>query len=271
MTTERTNTKSTHHNYRALLMIGSLIAIVPAIACTNKSKPTSQKSLAGEVRPAVMEVASTPAVKPASMEVVEKAQTPVKPALKPLTFKSRDYGVSFVYPWQYTFLNAKIVAKDETRHPKSDGNDGQFTLARVEIPKGFYADTDLDSAYFTLSLNEDLDEQGCAASISPDKNGEIQNETINGATFRWSEKENGGHGSASKVRNYTTFANDTCYEVEMGVKTQSDGLSRELDPDQVMRRLNAILKTVEIKQAAKTPAAPQLKSSAEPKPLEPQN
>jgi len=274
MKSGKTNSQPTIHNRRALLLLGTLATVLAAVACTNEPKPStsSEKPVSAIVRPAAMETAAAPVVKPASAAVTEKAPPAEKPAAKPITFKSRDYGVSFVYPWQYTSLNAKTVAKgDESLRPKPDGSDSQFTLARIEIPKGFYADTDLKNAYFTLSLNQDIAEQDCVASVSPDKNGEVQNESINGVNFRWTEMEDGGRGRANKIRNYVSFTNDTCYEVEMGVKTESDGISREVDPAQVMRRLNAILKTVEIKSSTDKTAAPQLKSSVEPKPLVPQN
>ncbi len=274
MKSDKTNSQTTKNNRRALLLLGTIATVLVAVACTNKPKAStsSEKPVGAMVRPAALETSAIPAAKTASTEVTEKASPSEKPAVKPITFKSRDYGVSFVYPWQYTFLNAKTVAKgDESLRPKPDGNDSQFTLARIEIPKGFYSETDLKTAYFTLSLNQDIAEQDCVTSVSPDKNGEVQNQSINGVNFRWMETESGGHGSANKVRDYVTFANDTCYEVEMGVKTESDGLAREVNPDQVMRRLNAILKTVEIKSSAENTAAPQLKSSAEPKPLGPKN
>jgi len=274
MKSGKTNSQTTKHNRRAILLLGTIATLLAAVACTNKPKPStsSEKLVGAMVRPATMETSATPVVKPASAEVTEKVSQLEKPATKPITFKSRDYGVSFVYPWQYTFLNAKTVAKgDESLRPKPDGSDSQFTLARIEIPKGFYADTDLKNAYFTLSLNQDIAEQDCVSSVGPDQNGEVKNESINGVNFRWTEIENGGRGRANKVRNYVSFANDTCYEVEMGVKTESDGISREVDPDQVMRRLNAILKTVEIKSSTEKTPTPQLKSSAEPKPLVPQN
>ena len=274
MKSSKTNSQTTKHNRRAVLLLGTIATLLAAVACTNKPKPStsSEKPVGAMVRPVAMETSTAPVAKLASAEITEKASPAERPAAKPITFKSRDYGVSFVYPWQYTFLNAKTVAKgDESFRPKPDGSDSQFTLARIEIPKGFYADTDLKNAYFTLSLNQDIGEQDCVALTGPDKNGEVRNESINGVNFRWTEMENGGRGRASKVRNYVSFANDTCYEVEMGVKTESDGISREVDPDQVMRRLNAILKTVVIQSSTDKTAAPQLKSSAEPKPLVPQN
>ena len=139
MKSSKTNSPTTNHNRRALLLLGTIATLLAAVACTNKPKPStsSEKPVGAMVRPVAMETSATPIVKPASAEVSEKTSLAEKPAAKPITFKSRDYGVSFVYPWQYTFLNAKTVAKgDESFRPKPDGSDSQFTLARIEIPKG---------------------------------------------------------------------------------------------------------------------------------------
>jgi hypothetical protein len=173
-------------------------------------------------------------------------------------YKSRDYGVSFVYPWQYSFVSAKAVATgDASLRPKSDGHDGQFTLARIDVPKGFYSDTDYESGYFTLSLNQTLNQQECESSLGAAKDGKVATDTINGNEFRWIESDSGGHGSATKLREYVTFTSGTCYEVEMGVKTKNgDGLAREVNPDKVLGRLDAILRTVEIEPAEST-AAPE--------------
>src|SRR5262249_8550609 len=177
--------------------------------------------------------------------------------------KSRDFGVSFLYPWQYAFVSAKTVANgDSSLRPKSDGHEGQFTLARIEIPKGFYSHTDYESGYFTLSLNQDLNQQECESTLSPGKDSKVESDTINGVEVRWSETDRGGGGHAAKLRQYVTFNNGTCYEVEMGVKTANDdGLAREVDPDQVLRRLDAILRTVKILPGAESPAPAELKSS----------
>ena len=269
-----TNTRSMNLSRRAAILLGTIAALLITVACTEKPKPSvvAEKPVSAMVRPAALNTSTPEIAKPISIEAANTTSPSAKPAVKPVTFKSRDYGVSFTYPWQYAYVNAKTLANGSASLlPKPDGSDGQFTLARVEIPKGFYADSDLKSAYFMLTLNQDIGEQDCAASIQPDQKGEIQNDVIKGVTFRWSESETGGHGSASKVRNYATFANDTCYEVETGVITGSDGLVKEVDPDQVMRRLSAILKTVEIKTSTDGASATQLKSSADPKPLGPKN
>ena len=190
---------------------------------------------------------------------------PVKIATpKQITYKSRDYGVSFVYPWQYSFITAKRIANDVDLQPKFDGDDGQFTLARMEIPKGFYPDTDFERGYFTLSLNQDISEEQCSSALGTGNDGKVKKETINGVEFEWVETEVSGGGSAAKLRDYVSFVNGACYEVELGVKTQNEqGLAREVDHDQVMRRLEGMLKTVNIVNAAEKPATQQVVSSVE--------
>ena len=243
-------------NRRAVILLGTLAALVATLACS--SKPSKQAvsspvSSSPTVKPVALSTV-VPVVSQPSTEVVKpKKSDPVKSG----NFMSRDYGVSFHYPWQYAFLNARAMAHgDASLKPKSDGHDGQFTLARVEIPQGFYPDTDFESGYFTLSLNENLDEQGCQQTLSPAKDAKLDTVSIQGQDFHWIETSTAGHGEASVVRNYVSFENGTCYEIEMGVKTANkDGMARELNPDLVMSRLDSILQTVKIVPATEQPAS----------------
>ncbi len=245
---------------RALAALGALAVLIITLACSTSSTPAVQaaqpaaaRSLQNPVAPAPTPAAAGQAGAAAADKAGQMKQSaPVKAAAQPVAFRSRDYGVSFTYPWQYTRLSARTVAGNADLRPRTDGTDGQVTLARVEIPKGYYPDTDFERGYFTLSLNQDLNEQQCQASLG---DGKAQAETINGVEYRWVENDSGGRGSAAKVRNYAAFINGTCYEVELGVRTSNpDGLARELDPDQVMGRLDAILRTVEIMPALQTAA-----------------
>lgn len=243
-------------NDRALILIGVVAALAATFACSsngskrveNPSKPITSPMVRPAsmqtVEPAVTQPAPTPAVP------VKKTSSPKSvPATKVMTYKSRDYGVSFAYPWQYGFASGRTLVKDDSSE-KSDGDDGEFTLARVEIPKGYYPGTDFDSGYLTLSLNQNVDEQGCQAQVTPAKDGKVETDTINGVEFRWVETDEGGHGSSARVRNYAAFTGGACYQVEMGVKTRNDrGMAREVNVDSVMSRLDGVLKTVEIAPA----------------------
>jgi hypothetical protein len=262
---------TSNHTVRAAMLLSALALAVSTTACSRAvgaaNSPTSTKTSSSAVTP---ETAVT-GIKPAVAAGGEKTATSSTPRTSNV-YKSRDYGVSFVYPWQYTFVSAKGVATgDASLRPKSDGHDGQVTLARIEIPKGFYSDTDFESGYFTLSLNQTLDQQACESLLGVAKDGKPATDTINGAEFRWMETESGGHGSASKTRQYVTFTSGTCYEVEMGVKTKNgDGLAREVNPDKVLGRLDAILKSMKIQPAESTSAAEEESSTAGPVSASPQ-
>lgn len=253
----------------AVLVIG-----LTTVACMSKpaSKASSSAQRAATLRPAAMRTAAPVVAHPAVALIVDKTpEKKEKPSPnKLLTYRSRDYGISFQYPWQYTITGARSIANgDATLHAVSDGYAGQITLARVDVPRGFYAETNFDTGYFMLSLNPKIDQQECESQLGLAKDGKVLTDTINGVEFRWREGESGGHGQSSKVRQYVVFKNDTCYELELGVKTSNaDGLARDVNPDQVLRRLDTILRTVNIKDAEKpeaevktsiavVPAAPQ--------------
>jgi hypothetical protein len=255
--------------FGAAILLGTLA--VTTVACSTKSKPTmslsssSSMPASASLRPAVLQTGVPVVEQPAPAAASKRTST--KPsAAKSIVYRSRDYGVSFVYPWQYSFVNARAVADgDDSLRPKSDGHDGQFTLARVEIPKGFYSDTDYESGYFTLSLNQDLNQQECESALNPGNDAKL--ETINGVEFRWVETDSGGRGQAAKLRRYVNFTNGTCYELELGVKTSNDdGLAREVNPDQVLRRLDGILRTVKILPSTEKPAVAE-SPKAEPAPV----
>lgn len=250
-------------NRRAVILLGTLAALVATLACSSKpgkQAVSSAVSQSATLKPVALSTVVPVASQPERESVKPKRLDPVKGG----DFRSRDYGVSFHYPWQYAFLNARAVANsDAALRPKSDGHDGQFTLARVEIPQGFYPDTDFESGYFTLSLNENLNEQECQQTLSAAKDAKLDTVSIQGQDFHWIETSSSGHGQTSTVRNYVAFENGTCYEVEMGVKTANqNGMARELDPEMVMNRLDSILQTVKIVPATEQPAPAVVENSA---------
>src|SRR3954465_8531555 len=213
------------HIARKLVLLGTLAGIVATVACSKHSTQpmASSQAVTGHSPPAALETVVSVPPQPKNMSA-SKPTSPVKPSgAKTITYRSRDYGVSFVYPWQYAYVSARTIANsDATLRPESDGYESQITLARVEIPKGFYPDTNFESGYFALSLNANLDEDDCHATLGLGKDGQVKQEIINGMEFRWNELDSGARGNASKVRNYVRFANDTCYEVEMAVKTKNE-------------------------------------------------
>ncbi len=234
-----------------LILLGTLASLFATVACSHQAKPklTSSDPQGPQFRPAVLQSSELASQQPAPVVVSKKTKSNVKPsASKMFLYRSRDYGISFEYPWQYAFVSAKAVADaDSALRPKSDGHDGQFTLARVDIPKGFYSDTDFQSGYFAVSLNHELTAEQCNAVLTPTEDSPLNTISINDVEFRWTENDTGGHGEANRVRQYVTFTNGVCYELELGVKTSNQkGLAREVNFDQVMGRLDTMLRTVKI-------------------------
>lgn len=256
---------------RLVILLAALAVVAATVGCSGNSKAAISSSMpAGtNLRADSPQTGTRNAQPAAAVHSSAKASSAEKsPTPRLITYKSRDYGVSFVYPWQYSFVSARAVAEgDGSLKPKADGHDGQITLARIDIPKGFYAGTDYESGYFTLSLDQDLNQQECEASLAVPNDGKPGTDTINGAEFRWLETENGGGGHAAKLRQYVTYTNSTCYQFELGVKTRNeDGLARELDPDKVMRRLDGILRSVKVVPEERPATAEEQSSTEEPEP-----
>jgi hypothetical protein len=237
-------------------LFGTLTAIVTTAGCSSQPKPPAalaltspmaKVSVSPEAPKSVAFTANSIPTKP-----IEKSKVQAK-ADKPraASFKSHDYGVSFEYPWQYTRVGAKAISNSSWLQPQADGLDSQLTLVRIDIPKGFYPGTDFDSGYFMLSVNPGLKKDECEATLKAAKDSKPQMVNINGVEYRWIETKSGGHGESAKVRDYAGFADDTCYEMETGIKTKNDGLSREIDTDQVLRRLDPILISVKVDSAYK--------------------
>src|SRR4051812_42263048 len=100
---------------RALVLLGTLAAVVTTAACSNNSKPVvnSTESTGASVRPVALKSVAYSNPQPTSANVTSIAAGATKAAPpKQITYKSRDYGVSFVYPWQYSFITAKRIAND---------------------------------------------------------------------------------------------------------------------------------------------------------------
>lgn len=251
---------------RSTILIGTLTAVVTTVACSKKAEPVTvvkqPQPVTLNVRPEAPKTVAFTASNPTpQLKTVAEKQPVGDQSKKDITFKSRDYGVSFQYPWQYTRAGAKAIAADYTLQPQADGLGSQVSLVRVDIPKGFYADTDFDSGYFILSLNPELKKDQCEASLKWGREAKPQTVSINGVDFQSTEFDGGGHGESAKVRNYVAYVNDTCYEIETGVKTKNDGKQREVNPDQVMRRLEPILMSVKIDTGKPAPQKQMIESA----------
>jgi len=217
-------------------------------------------------------------------EVVSPAPAPKKVVHKrPNTVAYDDaiYGVSFHYPKRYTLKtadNSKDATKqDATAAQPFDMNfaqPGGVLLASVELPKSSYRGTDLTSASFNVSVNQNSTPEACSqfALLQP---GAPDQPQIQGAKLKLSgmdlEAIEAVSGPASKqndAKYYHTFANGACYEFVLGMTTEDPGDDESvklIDREQVFRNLRAILATVKI-----NPVTPVETTAAAPVATDPQ-
>src|ERR1700750_2679846 len=115
---DESNAKNNHANtessqFRQLSLAAPLAIAVATTACAKQSEHKVEAARSGQAAVKQVSVQSvTPAVQPSEVKIKTVAKT-TQPATKTLRYKSRDYGVSFEYPWQYEFVNAKTVSSSE--------------------------------------------------------------------------------------------------------------------------------------------------------------
>lgn len=251
------------------LLIGSLLTVgcskeksTPASSETQVSPnqaALNQAALNQPTTPAPMVAASTTTAVPAgtAKKVVRKRAVNV-------TYKDQTYGVSFRYPWTYALKNGDALDSTATMDFVKPGG-GAAVL--IEVPKGFYPDTDLASAHFLVNVNEGLTEAECGQFATPQPvpadQGVVQPEKVSlgGMELQEVEDISGEDTKQSDTKYYHLFQNGNCYEFALSLSTEAvgdDETVRPVDREKVFRRLETILATVKInpEAASQVAAAP---------------
>jgi len=231
------------------LLAGSLLAV----GCSKKeSKPSETQTSANQMTlnqpviptPVSSAVATTPP--PAPKKVVKKRPSTVK-------YSDQTYGVSFRYPWQYSLKGGDAVDSDSV--PMDFVQPGGVTAVSVDVPKGFYPETDFAAASFRVNVNKSLTEAQCGQfavpqpplpgqdAVEPAKMalGELQMQEI--------EDIAGESTNQADTKYYHLFQNGACYEFALSLSTESTGDDETVMPvnrEKVFRRLETILATVKI-------------------------
>jgi hypothetical protein len=265
------------------LISGLLISSLLVVGCSKeKSTPASsetqtsqnQATLNQPTPPAPMVVAAT--TPPAPVTTPKKV---VKKRPANVTYKDQTYGVSFRYPWTYGLKNGDGL---DTTAAMDFVQPGGVTAVAVEVPKGFYPDTDLASAYFLVNVNQGLTEAECGQFAAPQSTSSDQDVVqpakvaLGGLELQEVEDISGEELKQDDTKYYHLFQNGTCYEFALSLSTEAvgdDETVRPVDRERVFRRLETILATVQIKpevasQVAAAPtAAPSEQTSAAANPV----
>ncbi|MFZ0815538.1 MAG: hypothetical protein WAM78_08465 [Candidatus Sulfotelmatobacter sp.] len=269
---ERTNHTNTNFDTTAstLVFAALLIACSLAVGCSSEnSKPvtTSQPPIA---QPVTMSPAPSPVApvlqataKPPHRKVVRKAPATV-------TYTDKTFGVSFEYPRKYALETGgaatELVAS--TSIPMDFVQPGGIALAAVALPDSTYANSDMASAFFNVSVNKTLTADQCREFSVPQPNpaapadpaieakAEVATPPISKLMIGDMELQSAETSATQDSREevskyYHVFENGACYEFAMKVATKTDTTSegattKHVDRDEVFQRLEKLLATVKM-------------------------
>jgi hypothetical protein len=138
------------------------------------------------------------------------------------TYQNADYGISFNYPSNWTVKSGSAAEGDYGLYAKYDPN--AVSLVAVEIPPSLYPGTNLEGAYFNLSVDKQLSQSQCAALIPPFGPNNIPDKVIvvDGVTFTRYAAGGVAAGTDEFTENYSGYINGICYEFNLGDTTGND-------------------------------------------------
>jgi hypothetical protein len=178
------------------------------------------------------------------------------------TYANPTYGVSFRYP------KIASLKEGDAANLELDGlgpvemnfvQDGGTAISAVELPLKLYAGTDLNTAFFNVSVNPRLTSEECEQFAFP-QTGDPKNDPVGtsktkiGATeFKTVEGFAEAENNQAEVKFYHVFQNGSCYEFALGLETAAATNPEKMKPaiepvdrNEVFRQLNWILSTVKI-------------------------
>ncbi len=190
------------------------------------------------------------------------------------SYSNASLGVSFEYPWQYgltTGNRANLAPDGGERVPMNFVQPGGHTLSVVEVPQGYFPETDFRSALFNLSVNPKLSAAECEQFASAES-GEDESTAEPGKVQVGETEYTAIATDDPAARYYHLYQNGMCYEFALAMQTADENVNPEsgektkaVNPDKVFGRLETILSTVKI-NPLEGPSAPQVATKAQAKP-----
>jgi hypothetical protein len=301
------NSRSRHYSQgqKTATVLCSLIAtsllgisLFESSGCSKASDKSASISAPSQIAPGPAlpgPAGSMPAAAPVSPVKTPTRKTRIQRTLIASSYTNPLYGVSFRYPKNYSLKEGDKANAEWTRLEPIAMNfvePGGTTLTMVELPNRLYADTDLASAFFTVSVNTGLNRASCGhfassapgparagasgergdqappAAVSPVATSSIEASKAAPLDSPSTEVESSGDpgGKHADTKYYHVFENGTCYEFALGFETTAADKAaapiKAVDRSLVFRKLNWMLSTVKIEpagvpdEATKAPITP---------------
>jgi hypothetical protein len=269
-------TKHTGGRQKIGVLIGSLMAttllgvFVLESGCSKESGKTvniaaPDQTVASQAPPQMLTVPdSTSNAAVAKQPPAKKKSRQRK--LSASTYTNAAFGISFRYP-RYGYLKEGDEAAQELDDLGLLGMNfvrpGGTTISVVELPRKSYAGTDFNSAFFNVSVNPKLSADECEQFASAETDDSVMNPGATSKTRVGSTEFKAVEGFPQKANNqadvkyYHVFQNGSCYEFALGLETVEEATPdkikpavKQVDRNEVFRKLNWILSTVKIHPVA---------------------
>src|SRR5262249_19193465 len=126
---------------------------------------------------------------------------------------------------------------------------GGSTIAALQLPETSYPDTDFASAFFNVSINEEMTAEQCGQFAFPDDSGpnggpmEPAKVSFAGNNLLEMDAFAGNDVKEADAQYYHTYQNGKCYEFALGLLTSGENTtetSKPVDRHAVFGRLQRI-------------------------------
>ncbi len=275
-------------NTSTFIFAALLIVCAVAVGCSSEKPKTESSSNQSAMTPPAPPAVTTPAAAPATpalqAAVKRVHKKVVRKAPATVTYADKTSGVSFQYPRKYALETGdaanELVSSDPV--PMDFVQPGGVALAAVAVPESVYANSDLASAFFNVSVNKTLTAEQCgefsvpqpdpAAPADPAVQATAQLPKLMIGDMELQSTENTASQGTREITSkyFHVFENGACYEFALRVITtgiENQGGTKHVDREEVFGRLEKILATAKINPVtasevrASAPATPSVSES----------
>lgn len=249
---------------KTALLVAAMVAVASGsllLVANGCSKETEKSAIVAPTsQPAQISPVPAAPSTPAASQPAKSKKSPKKRSAT-VAYKDPTYGISFRYPRKFTLKtgdDAALELNGVGPVPMNFVQPGGVPIAAVKLPDGSYPGTDLNTAFFNVSVNRSLTAAECAqftltqAGDSEDGAIAASKVTVGGVEFDEMEAVAEEGRKQADAKYYHLFEDGVCYEFTMGLGTEGtteDGTA-PVNRDEVFHRLEKILATVKIQSEA---------------------
>jgi hypothetical protein len=259
------NRKQIKNSTIALIASAGVLAVTTA--CSSSGRASSANNTKSATPLAALSQPATATIENVSAPAALVHSVTHRAALA--TMRNDDFGIALEYPWQYGFKSGHKLRTQGEQVETSFVAPGGANLGTINIPAGYYENTDFERAFVEVNVNRKLTQDQCSqfagnaegtdsdddnsdgnnladASVQPDVQ-PVKTEVGN-QEYLMLERTTDN----STQRTYHAYQNGACYEFVLSLKTNDADASdngqalKPVSRKQVFSRLEKVLASVEI-------------------------